>query len=89
MTASTRLSVRVTPRSSRTALEGWTADGTLRVRVTSAPVDGKANTAVIAVIAKALDIAPSRITLLSGTSSRTKILGIEAMSIGEVREKLE
>ena len=88
MTARTRLSVRVTPQASRNLIEGWTEGGALRVRVTPAPTDGKANAAVIAVVAKALGLAPSSITLVSGAASRTKLLAIDGMSIEAIRDKL-
>ena len=88
MTAATRISVRVTPRATRNAIEGWTVEGVLRVRVTSAPTDGKANAAVISIVAEALGLAPSRITLVSGAASRAKILAIEGLSTEFIHSKL-
>ena len=65
------LAVRVTPRSRRTAAEE-AADGTVAVHVTAPPADGAANAAVRAVLAEALGIAPTRLTLVSGAGGRLK-----------------
>jgi uncharacterized protein len=67
-----RLAVRVTPGSRVEGLE--IAGGRLRARVRAIPADGKANLAVIALVAKALDRAPSCVTLLRGATSREKLL---------------
>ena len=65
-----RLAVRVTPGARSEMLE--VADGKLLAKVRVKPEDGKANTAVIALIARALGVAPSRLTLLRGATSREK-----------------
>lgn len=52
-------------------------DGIFRVRVTAAPEGGAANRAVIALLAEALGVAPSRIALVRGASSRDKLFRIE------------
>ena len=74
----TRLAVRVIPRASRDGIDG-VRDGALLVRVTAAPVDGAANAAVGRLVAEALDIPASRVTLLSGSTGRRKILGIDGL----------
>lgn len=69
------LSVRVQPRAcSNEVLE--VRNGRLLVRTTAAPTDGKANKAVIRLVASFLDIAPSRIRLVKGQAQRNKILRI-------------
>jgi uncharacterized protein YggU (UPF0235/DUF167 family) len=71
-----RLTVRVTPRGGRDAVEGWTRDGAgrpvLKVRVAAAAADGKANAAVLALIAGKLGVAPSSLTLVRGQTARVK-----------------
>jgi hypothetical protein len=57
------------------------ADGSLRVRVTAAPEGGEANRAVIALLADALGVAPSRIALVRGAASRDKLFRIERGSL--------
>ena len=66
----TVIAVRVTPGAgqARMAREG----GALRIWVTAPPEDGRANTAVVAALARALGVAPSRLQLIRGASSREK-----------------
>lgn len=71
-----RLALRVTPGAKREAVV--IEDGRLTVKVRAKPEDGKANAAVIALIAAALGEAPSRIELLRGATSREKLLRIPA-----------
>lgn len=71
-----RIRVRVQPRSSHNAIEGL-RDGRLRIRTTAAPTDGKANKAVVRLLADYLDVAPSRIRLLHGSAHRNKLFVVE------------
>ena len=72
--------VRVTPKASRTKVTGLArdADGAacLAVAVTATPEDGKANVALIKLLAKEWRLAKSAITIASGTTSRRKTLHI-------------
>jgi hypothetical protein len=72
------LRVRVTPRAGRNEIAGE-REGVLLVRVTVPPEGGKANVAVCRLIAKALGVAPSRVSILRGTGSREKVLRIEGV----------
>ena len=74
VTGDGRLALRVTPGARAEALE--IADGRLSAKVRARPEDGKANAAVIALVADALGIAPSRVSLLRGATSREKLLAI-------------
>lgn len=73
-----RLRVRLTPRARRSAIDGVTteADGTvaLKVAVTAVPEKGRANEALIALLAKEWRIARSRITIESGATDRRRTL---------------
>ncbi len=80
------VALRVTPRSVRDAIEGVDDEGALRVRVTAAPADGAANKAVIKLLAKALGVPKSALTLVAGASSRHKRLRIEGMSAVAVQQ---
>jgi uncharacterized protein YggU (UPF0235/DUF167 family) len=77
-----RVSVKLTPKGGRNAIEGWRLDArgehVLKARVAAAPENGKANDALIALIANALDIGTSKVRIVSGVSSRTKTIEIEA-----------
>ena len=73
--AGSTLALRVTPNARANAL---TRDGgQLRVTVTATPEDGKANRAVADLLAHALGVAPSRLTLVSGATSRDKVFRID------------
>jgi uncharacterized protein (TIGR00251 family) len=82
--AAVRLAVHVTPRSGRDEIVGWRGDE-LRVRVTAPPEDGKANAAVEKVVAKALGVAKSCVTVVRGHASRSKMLEIEGVDEPLVR----
>ncbi len=74
------IAVRVTPRAARNQVTpALLEDGStgLRVSTTTVPEDGKANAAVIKLIAKALGIAKSRLTLLRGATGRDKLFRID------------
>ena len=75
-----RLCIHLTPKSSRDAVEGLAAqsDGkeVLKVRVRAVPEDGKANTALIETLARALGLPRLRFELENGGKSRTKLLRI-------------
>ncbi|MBU2963734.1 DUF167 domain-containing protein [Citreicella sp. C3M06] len=69
------IELRVTPKASRNEIRD--EDGALRVYVTTVPEDGKANAAVIKLLAKALGVPKSRLTLLRGATSRDKLFRVE------------
>jgi uncharacterized protein len=75
-----RLSVRLTPRASRTGLDGLVtgADGRpmLQIRVAAAPVEGAANAALIALVAAALHVRKADVVIIAGQSARVKRLDI-------------
>lgn len=75
-----RLAVKVTPKASRQAAGGLACPGegqcSLIVKVTAPADKGAANAAVIALLAKRLRVAKRDITLVSGDTSRQKILHI-------------
>lgn len=82
------LAVRLTPRGGRDAVEGWACDPEgrpyLKVRVSSPPVDGAANAALIAFLAKTLKIPRSAIRLVSGDTARVKRLELEGVDQAEL-----
>jgi uncharacterized protein YggU (UPF0235/DUF167 family) len=75
-----RFAVRLTPKGGRDAVEGWmqSSDGAtfLKARVAAAPESGKANAALISLLAKSLAVARSRIAIVNGVSARLKTLQI-------------
>lgn len=77
--------VLVQPRASREKL-GPLHDGRLKVAVTSPPVDGEANAAVIAVLAKALGVPKSAVEVVAGASSRRKTVRVRGVARAAVEE---
>ncbi len=79
-----RFGVRVSPRASRDAILG-VHDGALKVALTAPPVEGAANAALVALLAKALGVAKRAVTIASGEASRQKRVQIEGVTAAEVR----
>ena len=77
--------ILVQPRASRARI-GPMHDGRLKVAVTAPPVDGEANAAVIAVLARGLGIARGDISVIAGASSRRKTLRIEHVTAQQIAE---
>lgn len=80
------VTVRVVPRSGRTAIEAGA--GGLIARVRAAPEGGKATEEARRALAEALGIPPSRVLLRTGARSRTKVFEVEGMSEADVRVRL-
>ena len=87
-----RLVVRLTPRAGRDAIDGWGEDAAgrpvLKARTGAAPTDGKANAALIRLLANALDVPPSSVRLAAGAASRTKTLAIDGLDEATLRRRL-
>ena len=81
------LSVRVQPRASRNEVAGLVGE-TLKIRLTAPPVEGEANDACLAFLAKLLDLAPSRLAIIQGDRSRNKVVRITGLTQDEVHAKL-
>jgi len=81
------LPVRVHPGAKRNAVTG-THDGAVKISLTTPPTDGRANEALIAFLADRLNIPRSRIALVSGQTSRSKVLRITGLNAAEVESRL-
>jgi uncharacterized protein (TIGR00251 family) len=88
MAAPLRLAVRLTPRGGREAVDGWAHDETgrpyLKVRVAAPPVDGAANAALVALVAKRLKRPARAVRIVSGETARLKQLEIEGVSAADL-----
>ncbi len=82
-----RVAVKVVPGASRNEIAGVLGDR-VKIRVAAAPEDGKANRAVCALIAKAVGVKKSAVTVLSGASAAEKVIGIAGVAAERVREGL-
>lgn len=85
------LLIRVTPRSSRPGIGEWKSvpggRPILTVRVAAAPADGAANEEVIRLLARALDVPKSSLTIISGHAARLKRIELP-LSEEEIRARL-
>lgn len=88
-----RLAIKLTPKASRDQIGeiAAEADGgaVLKVSVTAVPEDGKANAALIALLAKKWKLAKSRIDIIQGATDRRKTLFIEGEPDEVARRILE
>lgn len=83
------LRLRLAPRAAATAIVGWREDGALGVRVTAPPVEGAANRAVEALLAEALGLPRSAVSVARGERSRDKLIRVTGLGLEEVRARLE
>ena len=87
-----RLALRLTPRASRNGVDGIVQDAEgrplLKLRLAAPPVEGAANEALIAYLAKTLSLRKADITIRSGETSRIKILHLAGDS-GAILQKLD
>jgi uncharacterized protein (TIGR00251 family) len=87
MTAASRISVYVQPRASKTMVAGM-HDGCVKVRLAAPPVDGAANAALIEFVADALKVAKSRVRIVSGQTSRRKVVEVDGVSAEQLSAAL-
>lgn len=78
--------VRVTPKASRSR---WEAGDPVRVWVTAPPADGQANEALIVLLAQALGVAKTSVTIVRGEASRDKVIAFASVDESEVRKRLQ
>jgi uncharacterized protein (TIGR00251 family) len=81
------LQVRVTPGARETAIGEW-RDGVLQVKVREPADKGRANDAVIRLLAKALGVPASSISLKRGATSRDKLLAVGGVTDAEMAARL-
>lgn len=80
--------VRVQPRAARDEVVGWRADGALAVRVAAPPVEGAANAAVGALLARALGVRGGAVEVVHGARGRDKLVRVTGLTADEVRRRL-
>ena len=79
------LAIRLTPRADRDQL----APGEpLRARVTAPPVGGQANAALVKLVARALGVPKSRVTVVRGQSARDKVVRVDGLSAADAHARL-
>ena len=85
------LAIRVTPRSAKPGIGEWKTDPGgrpfIEVRVAAAPADGAANDELIKLLAKALGLAKTEVTIVSGQTARLKRIALP-IDEAEIRARL-
>jgi uncharacterized protein YggU (UPF0235/DUF167 family) len=81
------LKVRVTPGAKETAVGEWQGD-ILRLKVREKPQQGRANDAVIRLLAKSLGVPQSSVMLVRGAAAREKAFAIEGLTDDEIKRRL-
>ena len=79
-----RLSLKVVPGSSRDEIVGWLGDS-LKMKVKAPPEKGRANEAVVALLAERLRIDASSIAMVSGHGSPAKVVDVDGMDAAAIR----
>jgi uncharacterized protein (TIGR00251 family) len=79
--------VKVRPRARENAVTGELGDA-IKVSITAAPVDGKANEACIQLLANLLNVPRSSVTIASGQNRRNKVIRVTRISAQELRQRL-
>ena len=78
------LNVRAQPRSSRSGVDGVVGDA-LKVRIRSAPVDGKANKELVETLADFFSLPKSRVSFVGGETSKSKRILLAGLGAAELR----
>lgn len=83
-----RLGIKVTPNAKKSEISGFLEDGSIKIRLNAPPVDGKANAELIKFLAKELDVRKSSVEIVSGFSTRKKIVHIRGIDSQAARDIL-
>jgi len=86
MESAVRLKVKVVPGASSSSVAGWLGD-MLKIRVAAPPERGKANAAVLKLLAKELQLQESALTIVSGGASQMKVIDIQGLTMSDIQEK--
>lgn len=72
-----KINIKLLPRSSQNKIVGEMVDGTLKVKLTAPPVDGKANEALIELLSKHFVIQKNKIKVVRGLTNKNKVVQID------------
>jgi uncharacterized protein (TIGR00251 family) len=86
--AGAAIAVRVTPRMSKNEIYEILDNGTVKIRLTAPPVDGKANAALAEFLAKILNVPIGNIEIVAGITGRDKLITILNMTSDQVQKKI-
>ena len=85
----TRIRVRVHPGARRQRIGHRMADGAWRLEVQAVPEAGRANEAVVRLLASALGLGRGEVRVAAGESSRSKVIEIDGLAAADVEARLE
>ena len=83
-----RIELTVSPGAARSELVGRHGDG-WRVRVAAQPERGRANRAVVELLAEALDVPRDTVTVVAGKTARRKVVDVDGLDAVEIDRRLE
>lgn len=86
--AGAAITVRVTPRASKNEISEILDDGTVKIRLTAPPVEGKANQALVEFLARILDVPPSALEIVAGLSGKDKLVTVVNMDSTTVHARI-
>ncbi|MGH2898508.1 MAG: DUF167 domain-containing protein [Solirubrobacteraceae bacterium] len=87
MSAGTRLRLRVAPGAARSAVVGRHGEG-WKLRVDAAPEQGRANEAVVRLLAQTLAVTARDVAIVSGHGTRDKIVTVTGLAPAEIERRL-
>ncbi|NMC52881.1 MAG: YggU family protein [Chloroflexi bacterium] len=82
------LTVRVTPRSKKNEIVEILDDGTVKIRLTAPPLEGRANKVLVQFLAEVLSVPESRIDIVAGETGRNKLVTIVDMDAKELQARI-
>lgn len=82
-----KIRVRVQPGASKTEVVGL-QDDVLKVKLTSPPVEGRANKELVAILADLLRVRKADITIVAGRTGRDKLVEVAGLDSDEIRRRL-
>lgn len=83
-----RIALKVVPGSTREGIAGWLGDA-LKVRVRAPAEAGRANEAVVRVVAEALGLSIEAVRIAAGGASPKKILEIDGLDLATLRDRID
>jgi uncharacterized protein (TIGR00251 family) len=86
-TSGISFAVKVQPRAKKNAILG-DLGGAMKISLAAPPVDGRANQACVEFLAELLNVPRSAVTIVSGETSRRKVVRVAGISADSVRDKL-
>ena len=81
--------VHVSPGARKNQVVGMTTDGVIKIKISSPPVEGKANIGLVKYLSDVLNVPVSKIKIEHGEKSRDKLLRLSGISLEEASERLK